>query len=279
MKFHQTCAATALGCYSNWIVVVTLAAYSVPTFSANADSILLTTSVPYTQNFDTLANTGFSSSVPFGWSFVETGANANTTYAAADGTSAAGNTYSYGQGASLNRAFGLLASESLQGQIGASFTNGLGVPITSVSISFIAEQWRRGNGPPNTLTFAYSTNATSLTTGTWTAFPQLNINSIVTSGSNMALSPDIFGTTAAISATLTGLNIANGSSLFIRWADQDDPGADDALALDEFSLTPITSSTGSAVPLPAALPLFATGLGALGLLGWRRKKKAAALAA
>jgi CHRD domain len=27
-------------------------------------------------------------------------------------------------------------------------------------------------------------------------------------------------------------------------------------------------------PLPAALPLFATGLGALGLLGWRRKRKA-----
>jgi len=35
----------------------------------------------------------------------------------------------------------------------------------------------------------------------------------------------------------------------------------------------------SEVPLPAALPLFATGLGALGLLGWRRKKKAAVLAA
>ena len=30
----------------------------------------------------------------------------------------------------------------------------------------------------------------------------------------------------------------------------------------------------SQVPLPAALPLFATGLGALGLLGWRRKRKA-----
>ena len=27
------------------------------------------------------------------------------------------------------------------------------------------------------------------------------------------------------------------------------------------------------LPLPAALPLFATGLGALGLLGWRRKRK------
>jgi uncharacterized protein (TIGR03118 family) len=32
----------------------------------------------------------------------------------------------------------------------------------------------------------------------------------------------------------------------------------------------------AATPLPAALPLFATGLGALGLLGWRKKKKAAA---
>jgi hypothetical protein len=31
-------------------------------------------------------------------------------------------------------------------------------------------------------------------------------------------------------------------------------------------------------PLPAALPLFATGLGGLGLLGWRRKKKAQAAA-
>jgi len=31
----------------------------------------------------------------------------------------------------------------------------------------------------------------------------------------------------------------------------------------------------AATPLPAALPLFATGLGALGLMGWRRKNKAA----
>jgi hypothetical protein len=33
----------------------------------------------------------------------------------------------------------------------------------------------------------------------------------------------------------------------------------------------------SAVPGPAALPLFATGLGAMGLLGWRRKRKAQAV--
>jgi hypothetical protein len=38
------------------------------------------------------------------------------------------------------------------------------------------------------------------------------------------------------------------------------------------------SLTGDVIPLPATLPLFATGLGALGLLGWRRKRKAQAVA-
>ena len=37
--------------------------------------------------------------------------------------------------------------------------------------------------------------------------------------------------------------------------------------------------TVAVTPLPAALPLFATGLGAMGLFGWRRKRKAQATAA
>jgi hypothetical protein len=35
----------------------------------------------------------------------------------------------------------------------------------------------------------------------------------------------------------------------------------------------------TSTPLPAALPLFATGLGAMGLFGWRRKRKSAAAVA
>ena len=57
----------------------------------------------------------------------------------------------------------------------------------------------------------------------------------------------------------------------------------------QFTFTPYTFSIDAfsdanrgenfgVVPLPSALPLFATGLGALGLLGWRRKKKSVALA-
>ena len=35
------------------------------------------------------------------------------------------------------------------------------------------------------------------------------------------------------------------------------------------------TGTVAATPLPAALPLFATGVGAMGIFGWRRKRKAA----
>ena len=40
----------------------------------------------------------------------------------------------------------------------------------------------------------------------------------------------------------------------------------------------VAPEISSETPLPAALPLFATGFGALGLLGWRRKRKLAVAA-
>jgi PEP-CTERM motif-containing protein len=44
---------------------------------------------------------------------------------------------------------------------------------------------------------------------------------------------------------------------------------------DAFIFNNLYLPPGADTPLPAALPLFASGLGALGLVGWRRKKKAA----
>ena len=41
----------------------------------------------------------------------------------------------------------------------------------------------------------------------------------------------------------------------------------------------VTTKTGEApavIPLPAALPLYGTGLAVMGFLGWRRKRRAAA---
>ena len=67
-----------------------------------------------------------------------------------------------------------------------------------------------------------------------------------------------------------------GTLLILR---SDDPGHNILQdgTLGAFAI--IGDVTTPTVPLPGALPLFVSGLGALGLLGWRRKKKAAALAA
>jgi hypothetical protein len=52
-------------------------------------------------------------------------------------------------------------------------------------------------------------------------------------------------------------------------------GFNGGIYLDDVSVDP---ANVGATPLPAALPLFATGIGGLGLLGWRRKRKAQAVA-
>lgn len=51
------------------------------------------------------------------------------------------------------------------------------------------------------------------------------------------------------------------------------------IGLDNVSLDLVESAPPLATPLPAALPLFATCLGAMGLLARRRKRKTASLAA
>ena len=106
-----------------------------------AGSINLSTpGVTYVQDFDSLAPTGASSTVPTGWDFAETGTNANTTYAAGAGSGTAGDTYSFGAADSTERAFGTLRSGTLVPVIGAQLTNGGGTALISVGISYTVEQ-------------------------------------------------------------------------------------------------------------------------------------------
>jgi hypothetical protein len=75
----------------------------------------------------------------------------------------------------------------------------------------------------------------------------------------------------------TGLQIAFARvSDSIFYAFFDDGGAGPDKDFDDMVVRIVDPPT--ATPLPGALPLFATGLGALGLLGWKRKRKSQAAA-
>jgi hypothetical protein len=71
-----------------------------------------------------------------------------------------------------------------------------------------------------------------------------------------------------LSASPSMLLADHGGSIVGGFAELRDAG---------FPIT-LVNGTVSATPVPAALPLFATGLAVMGLLGWRRKRKAAAKA-
>jgi uncharacterized protein len=227
----------------NVILVFILALSGVlgfPQPAAAAGTISLATlGAAYSQNFDTLALSGTSSTVPTGWEFIEAGTNANTTYTAGTGSGNAGDTYSFGAADSADRAFGGLLSGSLVPTIGASFTNNTGSVISSLEISYTGEQWRLGaTGRTDRLDFQYSLDATSVTTGTWIDVDALDFNGPISTGTVGALNGNDSANQAAVSASIVGLSIANGAAFWIRWSDFNASGADDGLSVDNFSLTP-----------------------------------------
>jgi hypothetical protein len=190
-----------------------------------------------TQNFNSLASTGTTnefSTLPAGWIVLETGTNANTTFAAGTGSSNTGNTYSLGLDG--DRGLGGLQSGSLVPIIGASFTNLSNATITSLQVSYRGEQWRLGFSArgADRLDFEYSVNATALNNGTWTSVNELDFNSLVTVGTVAALNGNTNST--VVSYEITGLNIPSGATFYFRWLDFNVTNADDALAIDDFSL-------------------------------------------
>src|SRR5262249_34029388 len=86
------------------------------------------------QSFDSLAATGTSSAFPAGFGLAEAGSNADPTYAAGDGTSNAGNTYSFGATGATERALGGVASGSLRSRFGVLARNDTGATVTSLTV-------------------------------------------------------------------------------------------------------------------------------------------------
>jgi uncharacterized protein len=210
-------------------------------------AISLTSSV-YLQNFDSLANTGTSGTLPTDWLISESGTAANTTYTAGTGSGNTGDTYSFGAAGSTDRALGGLQSGSLIPSFGTSFTNNTGSTINALNIAYTGERWRVGAADrTDRLDFQYSTDATSLTTGTWTNVDALDFT--LTPGAVGATDGNTAANRANINSSIADLSLANGSTFWIRWNDFNATGADDGLAIDDFSISPTVAVASPGVTI------------------------------
>ena len=122
----------------------------------------------YTQNFNTLASSGTSSVMPAGWSFIESGSSANQLYVIGNGSDNTGDTYSFGSTGSSDRALGIKQSSTLSSIFGFKFMNQTGYQITSITITYIGEEWRSASAaeaptmPPPTMATSVSTRGAAL---------------------------------------------------------------------------------------------------------------------
>ena len=252
-------SGTIVGFYRVGLAALMLAAPVAP-----VAAVVLTTPI-YTQNFDTLANSGTSAILPSGWSILETGSSANTTYAAGTGSINTGNTYSFGAAGSTERALGGLASASLTPlSFGVQLTNGLDKAITSLNIDYYGELWRIGTtGNLNRLSFSWSVDATSLNSGTYTNFSALDY--VVTpTGPNGATNGNL--NRNLITSKLSGLGLLPGSSIFLRWTAVDSVNLDHGMAIDDVA---ITAST--VLPEPGSWAMLIAGFGLVGAVVRRRR--------
>jgi len=144
-------------------------------------------------------------------------------------------------------------------------------PAIYYSSSFLSAQ-TQANPPFNSLTIQTAgVNAIGFTYGDFfVALPNLTVT--INGGTPVSLTP------ATSSGTFVGFTDTSLITSIVLTETGSLPARDGAV-LDLINVLQ-TQQTVSATPLPAGLPLFATGLGVIGLLGRRRKRKnAAALAA
>ncbi|HEX6186225.1 MAG TPA: hypothetical protein VFZ44_20215 [Pyrinomonadaceae bacterium] len=214
-----------------------------------AAQVTPTLGVPYTQNFDTLPASGSAtwtnnSTIP-GWFHARTGTG--TTIVANNGSSNAGNLYSYGTGTATDRALGSVGSGNAAiGNLfwGVRLQNNTGSTITSLDVSYTGEQWRNSAAAAQTISFSYLVGSPTVTgslaefQSAGVAVPQLDFTSPITGGTAGALDGNLAANRVTLTHSITGLSIPNGTEIMLRWSDPDHTGADHGLSIDDFSVTP-----------------------------------------
>lgn len=201
--------------------------------------------------FDELVNTGSgitgTTNMPRGaYFYEETGSGINTTYRADNGTGNAGDTYSFGATGSTDRAFGSIGSNGIVlTHNGLKLVNNTGGSINTLDVEYYGEQWRNGAATADGYRFQVSTDATSLSTGTWTTVSALNYSTSTTSPIDGALNGNLAGNRTLVTGSAFFSAVANGGTVWVRWSDDNNAGNDDGIGVDDAKFTPKSISVNT----------------------------------
>jgi hypothetical protein len=221
----------------------------------------------------------------------EGGFNGHQRFRYQTGSSTTGSFYGYATNLSTDKSLGILSSSTInlsggRAYIGIRLVNDTGSTLDSVTVSYTGEQWRYG-GSTNTLAgltypatvdrleFQYRLGGNETD---WFASSGFTPRSALHFVSPRNYTSEHNNTGTATALQLNGNDAANraaktdtfavtwlpGQELWLRWRDGDITGADDGLAVDDFSF-----SATAAVPEPTSLAFL--GVSALGFLARRRR--------
>lgn len=244
-----------------------------------APAAIVYTGTTYTENFDslpgvTVAPAPFSATIglqfPLNahgvaeWQVAKIAGTGTTAMGllASEGSSNSGGIHSLGAVGSGERALGLLASGTNVPGMGVEITNGTAFVVTDATITFNREVWRTSTSTLNRMLFSFGTSGGTITStnfltdATMTLNPSGDLVGLPFVATNGAIPVD----SLAVVVNLTGLSIAPGSSLFLRWTDFNDVGNDSSIGIDDFTLV-MTPAPGAAVLM---------GMGALVAMRRRR---------
>ena len=220
--------------------------------------VSMTTSGSYSQDFNTLINTGSSAftdnSTIANW-YAKKSTTGAITLLTGTGSSNAGGLYSFGGTSASDRALGTVGSGSTGNfAYGVLLRNTSGTTITDIKVTYTMEQWRNGgNASAQPLSFYFQKSAAAITdlqpnvNTSWTAVPGLTISSPINTATAAALDGNAAANrVTATNISLPGLSLANNEYIMLKWDDPDNSGNDHGLSIDDVTISwtviPVISS-------------------------------------
>ncbi|MCC6684397.1 MAG: hypothetical protein IT247_04940, partial [Bacteroidia bacterium] len=198
----------------------------------------------YSQNFNALPSSGTTTwsnnSTLSSWYADRSSGNGAISFYSDNGATSSDGLYSYGTDAS-DRSLGALPGNPGVGNLtlGLRMKNNSGSTITALTITYSAEQWRANGSGSQTIGFSYKTSSSAITSvagSGYTAVSSLDFTSPVT-GTIGAIDGNSTSNKETKSFTITGISLASGSEIMLKWYFPKLANVDHGYAIDDLSIT------------------------------------------